>query len=40
LSFKEYETELTRAGFAQIAIEKTHQVADGMWSAIVKATKG
>jgi arsenite methyltransferase len=39
LSFKEYENELTRSGFGQIAIEKTHEVADGMWSAIVKATK-
>jgi SAM-dependent methyltransferase len=39
LSFKEYESELTRSGFEHIAIEKSHEVADGMWSAIVKATK-
>ncbi|MGH2807931.1 MAG: arsenite methyltransferase [Actinomycetota bacterium] len=39
LSFAEYETELARSGFEQIAITKSHEVADGMWSAIVTATK-
>jgi len=39
LSFVEYEAELERAGFEAISIVPTHQVADGMWSAIVKARK-
>ena len=39
LSFGEYETELSRAGFEEISVTATHQVADGMHSAIVRAVK-
>ncbi len=39
LSFHEYEDQLTEAGFERISVDKTHEVADGMWSAIVKAHK-
>ena len=39
LSFSEYETELKKAGFDAISIVPTNQVANGMWSAIVKANK-
>ncbi len=39
LTFREYETELRRAGFDAISIVPSHQVADGMWSAIVTARK-
>ncbi|CAN5731548.1 methyltransferase domain-containing protein [soil metagenome] len=39
LSFDEYEHGLAKAGFAEIDIRPTHQVADGMFSAIVKASK-
>jgi arsenite methyltransferase len=39
LSFDEYARELATAGFADISIEPTHSVADGMHSATVKATK-
>jgi len=39
LSFDEYARELATAGFADISIESTHSVADGMHSATVKATK-
>ncbi len=39
LSFLEYETELREAGFDQITIEPTHEVADQMHSAIIKATR-
>ena len=39
LSFAEYETELARAGFDSISIVPTHEVAEGMWSAIVKARR-
>ena len=39
LSKGEYEHELARAGFADISVDFTHQVADGMHSAIVKARK-
>jgi SAM-dependent methyltransferase len=35
----EYERELTAAGFDAISVEFTHQVADGIHSAIVKAVK-
>jgi arsenite methyltransferase len=35
----EYEAGLEAAGFEQISIEFTHQVADGMHGAIVKAVK-
>jgi SAM-dependent methyltransferase len=39
LSRSEYESGLEAAGFEQISVEFTHQVADGMHSAIVKAVK-
>ena len=39
LSFGEYERELTRAGFHDVSVTATHQVADGMHSAIVRAVK-
>jgi arsenite methyltransferase len=39
LSKGEFEAGLEAAGFEQIAIEFTHQVADGMHGAIVKAVK-
>jgi arsenite methyltransferase len=37
LSKREYEAGLEAAGFEQISVEFTHQVADGMHGAIVKA---
>jgi SAM-dependent methyltransferase len=39
LSFAEYESELAEAGFTEISIGPTHQAADAMHSAIVRATK-
>jgi arsenite methyltransferase len=39
LSKGEYEAGLAAAGFVQISVEFTHQVADGMHGAIVKAVK-
>jgi SAM-dependent methyltransferase len=39
LSKSEYEAGLEAAGFEQVAVEFTHQVADGMHGAIVKAVK-
>jgi SAM-dependent methyltransferase len=39
LSKSEYEAGLDAAGFEQISVEFTHQVADGMHGAIVKAVK-
>jgi arsenite methyltransferase len=39
LSKGEYEAGLEAAGFEQISIEFTHEVADGMHGAIVKAVK-
>ncbi|MEV5978373.1 arsenite methyltransferase [Streptomyces sp. NPDC052114] len=39
LSFAEYREGLTAAGFTDIALTPTHAVADGMHSAIVRATK-
>ncbi|ALG15151.1 arsenite methyltransferase [Kibdelosporangium phytohabitans] len=39
LSFTEYREHLTAAGFTDIEITPTHQVADAMHSAIVRATK-
>jgi arsenite methyltransferase len=39
LSRGEYEAGLTAAGFEQVSVEFTHQVADGMHAAIVKAVK-
>ncbi len=39
LSKGEYEAGLDAAGFEQITVEYTHEVADGMHGAIVKAVK-
>jgi arsenite methyltransferase len=39
LSKGEYEAGLEAAGFEQVSVEFTHEVADGMHGAIVKATK-
>jgi arsenite methyltransferase len=39
LSRGEYEAGLEAAGFEEISVEFTHQVADGMHGAIVKAVK-
>lgn len=39
LSFAEYRAGLEVAGFTDVAITPTHPVADGMHSAIVRATK-
>src|SRR3954451_13157550 len=39
LSRREYEAGLEAAGFEQVSVEFTHQVADGMHGAIVKAVK-
>jgi SAM-dependent methyltransferase len=39
LSRSEYEAGLEAAGFSQIDVTYTHEVADGMHSAIIKATK-
>jgi SAM-dependent methyltransferase len=39
LSKSEYRAGLEAAGFEQISVEFTHQVADGMHGAIVKAVK-
>jgi SAM-dependent methyltransferase len=39
LSFSEYESGLRSAGFLDVDIAPTHEVARGMFAAIVKATK-
>jgi SAM-dependent methyltransferase len=39
LSRAEYEAGLEAAGFEQVSVELTHEVADGMHGAIVKAVK-
>jgi SAM-dependent methyltransferase len=39
LSTSEYEDGLRAAGFTDISVEFTHQVADGMHGAVVKAVK-
>ena len=39
LSKGEYEAGLEAAGFDEISVEFTHEVADGMHGAIVKAVK-
>jgi ubiquinone/menaquinone biosynthesis C-methylase UbiE len=39
LSFAEYRAGLEAAGFTDISVESTHEVNDGMHSAIIKATK-
>ena len=39
LSFEEYTSGLTQAGFADVEIEPTHELTDGMFGAIVRARK-
>jgi ubiquinone/menaquinone biosynthesis C-methylase UbiE len=39
LSRSEYEAGLAEAGFADVSVTFTHEVADGMHSALVKAVK-
>ena len=39
LTFAEYRSGLTDAGFTNVTIDSTHTVADDMHSAIIKATK-
>ena len=39
LSFAEYRAGLAEAGFTDVDLQVTHSVADGMFSAIVKAKK-
>jgi arsenite methyltransferase len=39
LSISEYRDGLTRAGFADVEITPTYEAADGMHSAVVRATK-
>ena len=39
LSFAEYEDGLRSAGLTEISVRPTHEVADGMFAAIVRATK-
>lgn len=39
LSMSEYRDGLVAAGFTDVTITPTHQVADGMHSAIIRATK-
>jgi arsenite methyltransferase len=40
LSFEEYTSELSRAGFTDITIEPTHELTDQMYGAIVRARTG
>jgi arsenite methyltransferase len=39
LSQTEFETQLTEAGFSDVSVTFTHQVGDGIQSAIIKASK-
>lgn len=39
MSMSEYRTGLADAGLADVVVEPTHQVADGMHSAIIRAAK-
>lgn len=39
LSFSEYEQGLTAAGFEDVSVTATHEVADGMHAALVRARK-
>lgn len=39
LSFAEYRAELARAGFVEAEIVPTHEVAEGMFGALVRARK-
>ena len=40
LSFEEYEQGLTAAGFVDVSLTPTHEVTEGMQSAIIRATRG
>ncbi|MDQ3216630.1 MAG: arsenite methyltransferase [Actinomycetota bacterium] len=40
MTFDEYERGLERAGFTAVEITPTHSVAEGMFSAVVKAARG
>ena len=39
LSFAEYERGLADAGLVDVSVRPTHEVADGMFAAIVRAAK-
>jgi arsenite methyltransferase len=39
LSQTEFETQLAEAGFIEVSVTFTHQVGDGLHSAIIKATR-
>ncbi len=39
MSFTEYRRELLGAGFIDIEVEATHEIADGMHGAIIRAKK-
>jgi len=39
LSFTEYEDGLRAAGLTDVSVRPTHEVADGMFAAIIRATK-
>jgi SAM-dependent methyltransferase len=39
LSQTEYETQLAEAGFSEVSVTFTHQVGEGVHSAIIKATR-
>lgn len=39
LSFGEYEAGLRAVGFTEISVTPTHEVADGLFGAIIQATK-
>jgi SAM-dependent methyltransferase len=39
LSFEEYERGLTAAGFVDVSLTTTHEVADGMQSVIIRAIR-
>lgn len=40
LSFSEYGAGLLAAGFEEVSVTPTHAVADGLYAAILQATKG
>jgi SAM-dependent methyltransferase len=40
LSFSEFEQGLKAVGLSEVSVTPTHPVAEGMYSAIIKATKG
>ena len=39
LSFAEFRAGLEAVGFEDVSVTPTHAVADGMWSAIIKAVR-